>query len=224
MINFLSVEQIDFGGGENYYDEEYFKWQMPMGKFGAKVSYRLFKPYVKQTDTLVEFGSAGGYLLNEFANNEKIGIEINDIARNYAKQYGIKSVRTADEIEEEYADVIISTHVLEHVERSLDELRKLYRVLKTGGKIVFYVPNESCETEYIRSEVNNHLYTWNCLTLGNLFKAAGFFVYSVECIQEIWPTSWEKLGNELSEELFDELSRIGGVATGESNCLIVAYK
>lgn len=39
---------------------------------------------------------------------------------------------------------------------------------------------ESCETEYYRSELNNHLFTWNCLTLGNLFKAAGFFVLSVK--------------------------------------------
>jgi len=48
IFNYLSVDQIDFGGGENYYDEVYFEWQKPMGLFGAKISYRLFKPFVKK--------------------------------------------------------------------------------------------------------------------------------------------------------------------------------
>ncbi|WP_028242877.1 class I SAM-dependent methyltransferase [Pseudobutyrivibrio ruminis] len=224
ITNFISVNQVDFGGGVEHYDERYFEWQKPMGVFGAKVSYRRFKPYVKDTDTLVEFGCAGGYLLQEFENNNKVGIEVNDFARAYCSKQGIKSVKYTNEISDNYADIIISTHVLEHVERPLDELRQLYRVLKTGGKIVFYVPNESCDVDYKRSDIDNHLYTWNCLTLGNLFKAAGFFVYSVQNIKEVWPNDWEAVERDLGSDVFDELSVIKGTASNINNCLIVAYK
>ena len=55
-----------------------------------------------------------------------------------------------------YADIIISTHTLEHVENPLGALRELRNKLKENGKAVFHVPNESCSTEYVRSEPNNH--------------------------------------------------------------------
>ena len=59
--NFISATQIDFGGGVEHYDEDYFKWQKPMGEFGANMSLKMFfAPYVKESMTVVEFGSAGG--------------------------------------------------------------------------------------------------------------------------------------------------------------------
>lgn len=224
IYNFISLSQIDFGGGAEYYDDCYFEWQKRMGEFGAKIKAKMFEKYICPTDTVVEYGSGGGYLLNQINAKTKIGIEINASARKNAEMLGIYSVSTSEEIDDEYADIIISTSVLEHVESPLIELKKLYRILKGNGKIVFHVPNESCDTEYQRSEVNNHLYTWNCLNLGNLFKAAGFFVYSVEKVQEVWPKHYEKIYDELSDALFEDLCVIGGKAFDECRCIIVAYK
>lgn len=222
--NFISVSQIDFGGGEEYYDEEYFKWQQQMGMFGAKIKVSMFQPYIKSDMTVVEFGSGGGYLLQQIDAREKVGIEINDAAREAAEAIGIKSVKNISDVSDNYADIIISTSVLEHTENPLGILRELYGKLKEGGKIVFHVPNESCDTEYIRSEVNNHLYTWNCLNLGNLFKAAGYFVYSVQKVQEVWPKNYYQIAREVSPELFESICTIGGRAFDENRCIIVAYK
>lgn len=222
--NFISVSQIDFGGGEEYYDEEYFKWQQKMGVFGAKIKVSMFQPHIKSDMTVVEFGSGGGYLLQQIDAREKVGIEINDAAREAAEAIGIKSVKNISDVSDNYADIIISTSVLEHTENPLGILRELYGKLKEGGKIVFHVPNESCDTEYIRSEVNNHLYTWNCLNLGNLFKAAGYFVYSVQKVQEVWPKNYYEIAREVSPELFESICTIGGRAFDENRCIIVAYK
>lgn len=222
--NLISMDQIDFGGGAEYYDSDYFEWQKRIGEFGAKIKVKMFEKYIHPTDTVVEFGSGGGYLLKLLKAKTKTGIEINESARKHAETLGMHSVATADEIEDEYADVIISTSVLEHVENPLGELKKLYRILKENGKIVFHVPNESCDTEYQRSEINNHLYTWNCLNIGNLFKAAGFFVYSVEKVQEVWPEHYEKISTEMSDELFEDICLIGGKAFNKCRCIIVAYK
>lgn len=224
VFNFISESQIDFGGGAEYYDEKYFEYQQRMGEFGGIVKSKLFTPYISEEDFVVEFGSGGGFLLNNLTARRKLGIEINETARQSAKRLGIDSIRSAEELENDSVDVIISTSVLEHVENPLETLRILHKKLRINGKIIFHVPNESCDTEYSRSEVNNHLYTWNCLNLGNLFKAAGFFVHSVEKIQSVWPHHYYEIKEEVSEELFDEICLLGGKAFNENSCLIVAYK
>ena len=222
--NFISVSQIDFGGGEEYYDEQYFEWQKKMGVFGGRIKAEMFKPYIKPDMTVVEFGGGGGYLLNNIDAKEKINIEVNASARTEAEKMGIKCVKCIGDIEDDYADVIISTSVLEHVENPFEVLRELHSKLKDNGKIIFHVPNESCDTEYSRSEVNNHLYTWNCLTIGNLFKAAGYFVYSVQKIQEVWPKNYFEIEHQVSSEIFQAICEIGGKAFDENRCLIVAFK
>ncbi len=60
IFNFISEQQIDFGGGEEYYDEAYFDYQKSIGEFGAKVKKRLFQPYIPENSVLVEFGMGGG--------------------------------------------------------------------------------------------------------------------------------------------------------------------
>lgn len=224
IFNFISELQMDLPGGESHYDKEYFEWQRPLGEFGAKIKKKMFEPYIVQDMCIVEFGSGGGYLLNEIHAKEKIGIELNDIARENALKLGINSVKTIDEIQDGFADLIISTSVLEHVENPFEVLTQLRRKIKDGGMAIFHVPNESCDTEYSRNEFNNHLYTWNCLNIGNLFKAAGYFVQSVEKIQEEWPEEFEKIASGTNEELFDELCRIRGEVRHACRCLIVAYK
>ncbi len=113
---------------------------------------------------------------------EKIGIEINEAARKQAEQMGIKEVRTIAEIPNNYADIIILTGALEHVENPFGVIKELREKLKENGTIVFHVPNESCDTEYKKSDINNHPYTWNAMNLGNLFKTAGYFVKRIETI------------------------------------------
>ena len=222
--NFISVSQIDFGGGEYYYDAQYFSYQQKLGEFGGEIAANIFLPHIKESMTVIEFGSGGGYLLDCIHAKEKLGIEINDTARLEAKKIGINSVKNIEDVPDDFADIIISTHALEHVENPLGVLRQLRNKLKQGGKIVFHVPNESCDTEYSKSDINNHLYTWNCLTLGNLFKAGGYFVHSVQKVQEMWPKHFLTLKKEVSFELFEVLCELGGKAYEENRCIIVAYK
>lgn len=224
IYNFISISQIDFGGGEEHYDEEYYKYQQKIGEFGGKIKSTIFKPHIKENMVVLEFGAGGGYLLENICAKEKLGIEINDTARKSASERGINMVKTIDEVPNEWADIIISTSVLEHVENPLEALRELRKKLKDGGKVVFTVPNESCETEYCRSEINNHLYTWNCLNLGNLFKAAGYFVYSVQRVQRMWPKNYFDIEKAVSPELFEYICEMGGKVNDINHCIIVAYK
>lgn len=224
IYNYISISQIDFGGGSGYYDERYFIWQKSIGEFGGKINAKRFKPYIKSDMVVVEFGSGGGYLLDNLLAKEKIGIEINDTAREEAQKRGIHSVKKIEEIPNNYADIIISTHVLEHVENPFGALQEMRNKLKDNGTIVFAVPNESCETEYCKSENNNHIYTWNCLNLGNLFKAAGYFVQSVENVKSMWPKHYFEIEKEISEQFFETICDIEGKCFNNNSCMIVACK
>lgn len=170
----------------SFYDEKYFAWQKEQGEFSAKVNSFLFDPYIQREDRVLEFGSGGGYLLNRIHAKEKIGIEINPVAQNHARNYGLNIVSNADEVADNWATLLISISVLEHVYAPFDELKKLYRKLQPGGRVVFYIPHEIYHP-YYPNEKNQHIYTWSPMCAGNLFTHAGFLVKSAKTIRYTWP-------------------------------------
>jgi len=170
----------------NYYGEKYFLWQKKMGEFGGKVETFKFKKHINKTDVVCDFGCGGGYLLKNIRCSKKIGIEINDVARNHAIENGIDAFKFSDDIPENYCDVIISNHALEHTFNPHGELEILHSKLKKNGKIIFIVPNEK-KWKWDANDCNKHLYTWCEMTLGNLFAFSGYEVLSVKELVHKWP-------------------------------------
>jgi 2-polyprenyl-3-methyl-5-hydroxy-6-metoxy-1,4-benzoquinol methylase len=103
----------------NYYDLDYFNWQKDMGVFGGWANAHIFENSISRTDTVIDFGCGGGFLLRNLSCMDRIGIEPNLAAQESAKHLGIKcfsSPRNAlDNLGEAVADVIISTNALEHM-------------------------------------------------------------------------------------------------------------
>ena len=62
----------------------YFKWQKQIGIFGAQANKIKFEHLIEKNLKVLDFGCGGGYLLNEFKDIERYGIEVNDTARNEA--------------------------------------------------------------------------------------------------------------------------------------------
>ena len=227
-IPFVSIGQIDFSQADVlHYDEEYFEWQKEIGRFTVQFDVERFRPYIKANDVVLEFGSGAGYLLREIVAKEKVGIEINDYAREFAKSIGIDSVKDMSLIQDGYADVIISTHVLEHVDNPLGVLKGLHKKMKPDGKIIFIVPYETGDEDYHRNDGNQHLYTWNGLLLGNLFNRAGFFVNRVESYCMQWPYGvgdYRKIFEETGRDTLLIMSELFGEFKGMKNIFIVATK
>lgn len=207
-----------------YYNEKYFNWQKNVGAFGGKANLFKFKNHISKNDKILDFGSGGGYLLSNIDNNEKIGIEINSSARKLGNEMGIKTLSSIQEIENNWADLIISNHALEHVEAPLYELKELYLKLKPGGKIIFVVPNEK-KNKYKENDINFHLYTWSEMNLGNLFTHAGYNIISVEELKYKWPPNYIKIRKLLGEGLFNFICKVyGRVNNKYSQIKIVAIK
>ncbi len=192
----------------DYYDEEYFTWQKVIGEFGGWANLSKYKNHITITDTVVDFGCGGGYLLNNIDCNRKIGIEINPHAVKNAKSFGVEVFANPTELADEIADVIISNHALEHVHRPLDILQTLRKKLKKGGKIVFTVPCEALSNPYKEGDINRHIYTWSPMNLGNLFNEAGFTVIEVLPYRHMWLPRGYLYGRKLGRPLFDFLCKI----------------
>ncbi|MHB8277011.1 MAG: class I SAM-dependent methyltransferase [Candidatus Humimicrobiaceae bacterium] len=144
---------------KEHYNKDYFDWQKNMGAFGGWANLIKFKGYINDSFNVIDFGSGGGFLLNQIKCKDKIGIEINNEARKNASLLGIKSVKCTNEVSDEWSDLIISNNALEHTSEPLKELQQLYTKLKPKGKIIFVVPCESISYKYKTNDINKHLYS-----------------------------------------------------------------
>lgn len=188
----------------SHYNDKYFAWQKKGGKFGGEENTRWFKEFIKEEHNIIEFGCGGGYLIKNIQCNNKIGIEINPYARNEAESIGIKTVDSADKIENDWADVIFSNHALEHTLEPINELKLLARKLKKDGLMIFMLPQEYGK-KFTRNDINQHLYTWTPQCAYNMFNAAGLEVIKIDTFKYLWPPKAEFLRKLCGRKIFDLL-------------------
>jgi len=192
-----------------HYDEKYFDWQKSLGEFGGWANKTKYTEYVSEEDIVLDFGCGGGFLLKNIECKGKIGVELNPSAAETARKNGIEVYCKTDEISDESIDIIISNNALEHTHHPLDELKKLYTKLKPGGKIVFVVPCENISYGYKPNDINQHLYSWSPMCIGNLFTLAGFKVIkSVPYIHK-WPPRYKRIA-KFGKNIFDIACRLYG--------------
>lgn len=190
------------------YDENYFNWQKEIGEFGGKANLFKFSDYIDVTDDILDFGCGGGYLLDNIPTaGEKIGIEINPVARVEAESKGIECFRDFEKLKDGSFDVVISNHALEHVKNPVQVLKEIKRVLRDGGTVVVVVPHESSKVVKM-DDHNMHLYTWTPQNLVNLFRVCGFEVTGYDSICHMWPPHFQKLQKIVGWKMFHKLCRI----------------
>ena len=197
----------------SHYDTKYYAWQRSQGRFGGKAEKFKFQKLISKDSTVLDFGCGGGFLLGELEAKRKIGIEPNKNAKKDIESNGAEYFQNTNDaimsLGEESIDIIISNHCLEHTLNPFDELELLYRLLKKNGKITFVTPSEHRQFSWKQNDINNHLYTWTPMNLGNLFTEVGFQVENVKIINNKWPPFYQKIAN-LSFTLFQVFSIIYG--------------
>lgn len=185
----------------SHYDEEYFAWQVKVGTFGGWANKIKFGQTVRPTDTVLDFGCGGGFLLQALDCAKRIGVEINPVARETARRNGVLIYASTAEVPDASVDIIISNHALEHTHRPLDELKALLTKLKPGGKLCIVVPCETIKMAWRPDDGHQHLYTWAPNNLGNILGLAGFAVDRVEPFIHRWPPHYERIA-KLGPTLF----------------------
>lgn len=192
-----------------YYDNKYFDWQKSIGEFGGWANKTKFSAFISKNDDVLDFGCGGGFLLANLECKKKIGIEINPSAAETAKEKGFEIYRFLDDCPDNYVDIIISNNALEHTHHPLDELKKLYSKLRKNGKIIFVVPCENISYEYKPNDINQHLYSWSPMGIGNLFTLAGFSIIESKPYIHKWPPNYLKIA-KYGRRFFDISCRIYG--------------
>lgn len=209
---------------DTYYGDQYFAYQATIGKFGGWANRPKFEDFLAQDLAVLDFGCGGGYLLAGFDVRLKAGVEVNLEAAAVARSNGLNVYGSVAEVPVETFDVVISNHALEHVECPLSVLRTLKEALVPGGKMVCVVPSESVTHKYSPHDINQHLYTWSPMALGNLFERAGLHVLESVAYRHAWPPGyrrWAKFGRPT----FDFACRVyGALSTRVSQCRVVAER
>jgi SAM-dependent methyltransferase len=206
------------------YDQDYFDWQKKAGVFGGIADKFKFSSHIDTRDVVIDFGSGGGYLLKNLNCKTKLGVEINEIARKESKKNGIDAVPSISDIKNDYADKIISNHALKHVHNPLGILKELRKKLKQGGSIVFVTPHDNAGDNYDPKDRNQHLYTWSCQNIGNLFKEAGYSNIEVCNIRHKWPPKYATLYRIFGLDTFHFICKINAFCKNNYQIKVIAQK
>lgn len=210
----------------NHYDENYFNlYQKKIGLFGGKANLFKYEKFIRENDTVLDFGCGGGFLLSNLNCKIKIGIEINEIPRLHCLSLGLNCYDDIDLIEDNSIDVIISGHCLEHVTSPFFYIEKFYKKLKNGGRVIIVVPTDSYKVKYLPNDINFHLYSFSPMNLGNLLSSVGFNKIQVEPILHKWPPFYLQMQKYFGWKLFHIFSIVyGKLRTNNVQIRAVAVK
>lgn len=205
-MHYLTMNPLD------HYNSEYFeKYQKEIGEFGGKANLFKFEKHIKPSDTVLDFGCGGGFLLKNINCKEKIGVEINDTAREYCTLiHNIKCFKTITEIPDNSIDVIISNHCLEHTTDPYSILTEMIKKIKPKGKIVIVVPIDSYKQRWQPGDVNMHLFSFSPMNIGNLFSLCGLQEVKTTYILHKWPPCYKYIKEKFGWFIFHIVCRIYG--------------
>src|SRR4030095_14631468 len=163
-------------------DVPFYEWvsSFPAYHAEARWEWAAMRQLLEQRKSvhLLELGCGDGQFLASLADLKHVqamGIDLSDTNIARARALGLKARLAAiNDVfgSNERFDMIVMTHVLEHVESPLFVIECCKRLLHHGGEIMFSVPYSPTSREYLRLDVMNlpphHLTRWNMESLRRL--------------------------------------------------------
>ena len=111
----------------------------------------------KNIDSVLEIGPGNKGLFSMLPDNvKKTSCEIDKSAIEKLKKRGIENFTSLDYINKKF-DLIIASHVIEHITEDISiYIKKLYELLNNGGVIFIEVPTASSELMIYKNKLINH--------------------------------------------------------------------
>lgn len=126
---------------------------------------------------VLDFGAGMGTYTRFLANGERefVCIEPDTKLRAELEQEGFEVHPSPDALAENSFDFIYSLNVLEHIEDDEEAVKKLFRILKPGGRLLVYVP--AFEVLYSAMDAKvGHFRRYNRWTLKEILERTGFSI------------------------------------------------
>ena len=183
-------------------DERYNLYEYSYTSSNSKVSRNHWDEFAnfainKYTDYnfAVEIGSNDGYLIKQFAKNNKkiLGVDCSKQMCDLANANDANSIQrvfglsVAKEIEEAYgkADIIMANNVFNHSNNPLDFAKAVAHLLSKDGVFIFEVPYWLCMVEsnrFVDMVYHEHISYFTVKSCVNLLKAAGLTMIDYQIV------------------------------------------
>ena len=160
---------------------------------GYAVDFAYFRPYLKDSDTILDFGCGNGGILRLAVPlvTRADGLEVNPASRQNSLNEEFMVYASLDDLPlRPTYDVIMSNHVLEHVRDVCGTLERLRQSLKPGGRIVLKLPIDDARAAYqrawTREDSDHHIQTWTPRLFANVLFETGYEVHECRVITSAW--------------------------------------
>lgn len=143
---------------------------------GNRASF--YSKYINQDDKVLEFGTGPGWNLVGLQCNEKHAYDISTYYAEFFEKNKIEFYSNISKVPKSFFDVVICSHVLEHVPNPLGSLMDIRDTLKDNGLLILSIPSDisSKYDKYNKSDKDHHLFSWNIQTICTLVEASDFEV------------------------------------------------
>ncbi len=197
-----------------YTDEEYYLAR-------AKVARYDYFEHLNSEAKVLEFGCGLG--ANIFLLPNAIGYDISNFAVKFCKEKGIKVSMDLNEFEPNSFEVILSCHVLEHLEKPFETLKEIHSKLKVGGILILVLPVDKPKKSSFSLDDDQHLYCWSFRTINNLLIKTGFKPIENKILRR---TGYKKLlfFNKININVYLFVTKLAAIITGSRNMKIVSIK
>lgn len=138
---------------------------------------------------ILDVGCGLGYLLSALRDGwEKYGIEVSRFAAQHAQAWGqifVGELREA-QFPDEYFDVVVMHHVIEHMEDPISAILEVWRTLKPGGILLLGTPDfdSGCArrfgSNYRLLHDNTHVSLFTNDSMHRFLRDHGFIIDRVE--------------------------------------------
>jgi 2-polyprenyl-3-methyl-5-hydroxy-6-metoxy-1,4-benzoquinol methylase len=167
--------------------------QRDQSHIGYTLDFKYFKPFLKSTDCVLDFGCGNGGMLRLIAQHVRRaeGVEVNATAAEIARSSGLTVHSSLEALPQDALyDVVVSNHVLEHIRDVTSTLEHIKRKIKRQGVMLLKLPMEDWRSAdskvWSSDDVDHHLQTWTPKLMGNVMYESGFEVQDIKILTSAW--------------------------------------
>ena len=207
-LSFSKLKPINNNG---YFEQTYIK-EMERGKI---ILNYISKYTPLKAGLIFDFGTGTGGTLKIFkdAGFEIYGVDINEDFLNYGLKKGLNLKKgSIDELKNypKKANIIIASHILEHLHELDDYLKELRECLEKDGYLIVLLPGlmniQYRVEDLLDLFIIEHLYYFTLQTLTKILLDNGFrFVNGNEEIIALFQKSTHKVYFKISKDLIDNI-------------------
>ncbi len=143
-----------------------------------------FSAFLKNADSeVLEVGVGPGWNLVHLPARRRVGMDVTTAYAEQLRRGGGEFVSDLEQLSGQQFDLVILSHVMEHLLEPAKMLEQIGRLLKPEGEFLVIVPLEAPARKVSPKDDNHHLYSWNAQTLNEFLLACGFSARSLSVKQ-----------------------------------------